>query len=102
MCKNEEKEADMNAPCEINNAGDVEKLAAILDEYEKKHGKETITVHVVAIGSWLIVLFGGAALMGGTVRLSSSRQSVCPWFVCWSFISSVANTSLQTAKPCVG
>ncbi|EHB3563930.1 hypothetical protein JXH75_004862 [Salmonella enterica subsp. enterica serovar Oranienburg] len=65
MCKNEEKEAGMNAPCEINNAGDVEKLAAILDEYEKRHGKETITVHMAAIGSWLIVLFGGAALIGG-------------------------------------
>ncbi|EGB2808587.1 hypothetical protein H7D82_000839 [Salmonella enterica] len=65
MLENEQTEAGMNAPCEIKNADDVEKLAAILDEYEKKHGKETMTVHVVAIVCWLIVLFGGASLMGG-------------------------------------
>lgn len=65
MHTNEKTDSGINAQREINSPDDVEKLAAILGEYEKKHSKETMTVHVVAIVSWLIVLFGGAALMGG-------------------------------------
>ncbi|ECV2306902.1 hypothetical protein DTR82_17890 [Salmonella enterica subsp. enterica serovar Javiana] len=64
MHTNEKTESAINVQREINSPDDVEKLVAILDEYEKKHSKQTMTVHVVAIFSWLIVLFGGAALMG--------------------------------------
>ncbi|EMK8627155.1 hypothetical protein V9M40_004178 [Salmonella enterica subsp. enterica serovar Newport] len=65
MHTNEKTESGINVQREINSPADVEELVAILDEYEKKHSKETMIVHVVAIVSWLIVLFGGGALMGG-------------------------------------